>query len=444
MTYSFAEANRGPLSAAMGCARAILSFEAPFVLFLFAGIYKADPRLAWFPVDLTLFFAAVSLLAGTFVMLRRRSAVPAVSIHLIVAFAAFAGFAGFSLLWSPSEVYGPQKALLISTIVAWAIGGSALVIAGEPARIRRFTALLQGLSIAVAFEVLWSLGHFTASDAGGGIVEHYLATGRLFAVGAIIVACRSMEATTRGFLRFLDFAVLGGLLALMLALGGRGPFLALTIALSAALATGARRSQEHMFTIRWPAAILGALLGVLLMGVVALLVSGNQELTTIRRLSLLFTEGGGASAGVRLYNYRSAWRAWWDSPVIGHGIGSWPMVAYHVDERNYPHNLILEALAELGLIGVLLLGALFAVPLGRLWRSHLEGRVTSSTVAWLLLLGTFLNALVSGDITDNRFMFAALGLAAGSMVLEPARPPSESGPEPDSMAGSREREMRIV
>jgi hypothetical protein len=49
----------GDLCVAIG--RGVMSFEVIFVLFIFAGLYKADPRLAWFPVDLTLLLFLVSV-----------------------------------------------------------------------------------------------------------------------------------------------------------------------------------------------------------------------------------------------------------------------------------------------------------------------------------------------------------------------------------------------
>src|SRR5688572_2674399 len=49
---------------------ALLSFEAAFLVFLFSGIYKIDPRLAWFPVDLTMFFFAVTLVLGVAIICR--------------------------------------------------------------------------------------------------------------------------------------------------------------------------------------------------------------------------------------------------------------------------------------------------------------------------------------------------------------------------------------
>ena len=83
------------------------------------------------------------------------------------------------------------------------------------------------------------------------------------------------------------------------------------------------------------------------------------------------------------------------------------------DVRLYPHNLVLELGAENGLIGVLIFGALiivtFAIGLTFLKREKGLARVV---VRYLLVVCCFslLNAMVSGDINDNRILFTFVGL----------------------------------
>jgi hypothetical protein len=42
--------------------------EALMVLYVFAGIYKGDPRFAWMPVDPTGLFLALSVVIGSFII----------------------------------------------------------------------------------------------------------------------------------------------------------------------------------------------------------------------------------------------------------------------------------------------------------------------------------------------------------------------------------------
>ncbi len=401
------------------------SFELCYVLFMFAGIYKADPRLSWFPIDFTLFFVLLSLIAGGVVLLRRRTPIPTLAAYSVLTYLLLVCYALLSLLWSPGSIYGQQKTLLLATLVLGSLAGAAFVIAGEPERLGRLSRALQLLSLAVAGEVVWSLTHHQFVQAGYDIAEHYLAVGRLFGVTAIVTGYRLVHREGTRFRWLLDLVLFGILLALMLALGGRGPFLALLVTLLVALASGVTWSSAEMVRVRTGAAMLGIGLVLVGVGLGLAIAAGNHELNTIRRLSLLFTESGGASAAARLYNYHSAIDVWLRSPVVGNGIGSWPMLAYHIDERNYPHNLFLECLAELGVIGFLIVSVLLAMPAAGCLRSLRSKATPGLQLTALLLLGAFLNAQVSGDMPDNRFMFAAIGLVIGALTWKPVGPGGE-------------------
>src|SRR5947207_15613008 len=52
--------------------RVLISFEVTFVLYLYAGLFKADARLGWIPFDLTAAFFAVNVMSGIFILARRR------------------------------------------------------------------------------------------------------------------------------------------------------------------------------------------------------------------------------------------------------------------------------------------------------------------------------------------------------------------------------------
>ena len=48
--------------------RSLFSLEALVLLYMFAGLYKDDPRFAWIPVDPTALFFALSVLVGSFII----------------------------------------------------------------------------------------------------------------------------------------------------------------------------------------------------------------------------------------------------------------------------------------------------------------------------------------------------------------------------------------
>ena len=140
------------------------------------------------------------------------------------------------------------------------------------------------------------------------------------------------------------------------------------------------------------------------------LVARNAMTQTLLRLMVLFTqEGGGASAGQRLENYRSSIDIWAEAPITGHGIGSWSIMAGFGDTRNYPHNIVLEVLSEGGLVGMLLLALVVAVGVGHAARRRLH-LTPPGLIAIMLVVNAGLNAMVSGDLADNRYLFMTLGL----------------------------------
>ena len=113
---------------------------------------------------------------------------------------------------------------------------------------------------------------------------------------------------------------------------------------------------------------------------------------------------------------------WLQRPLFGHGMGAWPVLHFQGDFRAYPHNLILEIMVEFGLCGLglfvwLLIAAARGLgPVARIASDPLR------VIVLMVAVGAMANAMVSGDIPDNRFLFASLGLMLlptlkGSRVL---------------------------
>ncbi len=102
-----------------------------------------------------------------------------------------------------------------------------------------------------------------------------------------------------------------------------------------------------------------------------------------------------------------------ESPLIGSGFGGFVSTGLDV----YPHNLVAEVASELGLLGLLALGAWILVVLRATIRSALFTA---------LIATTFVFAMVSGSIAGNAefWFFSALAVVAAPMVI-PSRQSSE-------------------
>lgn len=142
--------------------------------------------------------------------------------------------------------------------------------------------------------------------------------------------------------------------------------------------------------------------------------SSNSTLSpTINRFENLFeTEGlnfGGDSAiHTRIASYKIAWEMFSESPIIGKGLGSFN--GYNNLEwtkiQKYPHNIILEILAELGIIGLLIFTVLFIVIIKSILTTHYPPPTT-----YYLLLTFFFSlflAMFSKDISTQNLLWLFL------------------------------------
>ncbi len=128
---------------------------------------------------------------------------------------------------------------------------------------------------------------------------------------------------------------------------------------------------------------------------------------TINRLILLVESASekdrGASMNVRyeLINF-SIDKIFDNTPhyLFGYGIGSFSKEYSNEDTRGYPHNIILEILFELGIIGLFLF-LIFYI--------YITKGYKYTSLSWLVLYMT-LNILKSSGLTDLRLFFAILSL----------------------------------
>ncbi|MHB8926885.1 MAG: O-antigen ligase family protein [Bacillota bacterium] len=156
-----------------------------------------------------------------------------------------------------------------------------------------------------------------------------------------------------------------------------------------------------------------ALLIIGLVGSLALsYISPPQQ---IARLLGVFS--GDASVEARSEHWATALQAFADHPMVGLGVGGYSTYSTGLDMRWFPHNIILEALAELGIVGTLLLLLLLATfsayvrDLLHYYRSkdRLDQHVMIEVFVVASILA-FLQAMVTDDLADNRWLWLMMGL----------------------------------
>lgn len=136
--------------------------------------------------------------------------------------------------------------------------------------------------------------------------------------------------------------------------------------------------------------------------------------TTIVRFIVLFQGDGivSASARGRIDRFNEAVSIWINKPVLGQGFGSFGEI-YAKGVHDYPHNLFLEVLSELGMVGFIVITILLIRSLIHIIQMMKDENIRKNyifiTVVSLYLI-TFINSMVSGDINSNRIMFTFLSL----------------------------------
>jgi O-antigen ligase len=429
-----ADAERPVLLPSRAVLGSLVSFEALLLLYMFAGLYKEDPRFAWIPADPTALFFALSVVVGSFIIVRKP--IPKKSLPVIFAMVCLVTWLLVSVVWSPSRVYGPHKVFMMATLALWAVIAGALIIAPDPKRLRRLFTLLLLFSFWVGIEAVLAYAAsggevYRVNSIDGAQRGGYLLLGRICGPGALIALAAWLYSRDRMVGRFCLGLFLG--LGFVLAIGGgRGPLLSTAIPLLIPIGLSIRLTPRHIMVSR--TLLLVVLLPLTIAGGLALYTTlTGQRLATVDRFERL-AEGNPRSA-----LYAETGEIWQQAPLLGNGTGSWPLLAGYGDERNYPHNLFLEIAAESGLVGVMLFLVLLGVALRPASLERLR-RDPQALCAMMLFVNTLLNAMTSGDLPDNRAMFLMIGvLALFAVRPRDARHARDASLKPAPLAVSLDR-----
>lgn len=384
-----------------------------FALFLFAGFYKADPRLAFIQthIDITVLFLILSLSVTLYRVLKRpvayklpRSFVKVATFFLLLIICLVGG-----LLYTESKEYGYDKVLRFAIITGWAFFGGGLLVTNFLS-LRQFSWAIVLISTVMAIDALAGYPGIGKVGFVTALGSNYIALARAGGLGLLTTVVFLLPTSRKPLLRL----ALSGMAALQLwaalSAGARGPALALFLSFVFFFILSVRGFPS--IRIERYALLLGALMLCVL---TILAVIGEDLFSTLAFRTQVLVVEGGSSALTRFALYREALGLWSRSPIWGNGVGQFSVAVAGEDIRLYPHNIILELGAETGLIGVLIfvamLGVAFVKPLFTL---DIRKGLAKTVTRYLLVACCFalLNAMVSGDINDNRILFALIPLLA--------------------------------
>jgi O-antigen ligase len=205
-------------------------------------------------------------------------------------------------------------------------------------------------------------------------------------------------------MRLATLVVIPSLAVAFIASGSRGPVLGLVVGLIVLLA----------LAVRDPAArrrVSFILVGIVVASVLVVQLVPGQDIA--RSIGVILGNQQGLSSNGRYALWNEAWQVIGRHPLFGIGTGSFARLEPIVQ---YPHNIVLEAWAELGVIGFLLVVATLiagSVYIARIVRNASgRTRLEAAAVAGLWA-ASIPNALVSGDLPNNYYLWLSLGLAVG-------------------------------
>lgn len=317
---------------------------------------------------------------------------------------------------SPSPAYGEYKLqLFLAQNLAFVVAGVLIARSGRDVRLYALLALLlatgsgallvSGLSSGSAEAVVG--GRFSASS-GQSPIE----LGRQAALG-LLVGVYVLLAHRRLALRLVALATMPLIAVAFVASGSRGPVVGLAGGLLVLLLLSLQR-RESRLRVAFVAA--GSVVAAIVVS--RLVPPENVE----RTLSVITGSENGLSANGRFELWSEAWALFVERPLAGIGTGGFAAVE---PSELYPHNLLFEVGAELGLVGLVLLGGVLGyavLALGRAWRAGGEQGRPGFALAAALLASAFLNAMFSSNMPTNFGLWLAVGLATGLGAL-PAQAP---------------------
>lgn len=400
---------------------ALVSFEVLFLLFFWAGRYKAMPIFAAVPVDVTVLFFGASLVAGIVVAYREVDVFKSIQDQGMVFYVLFLFWIVVTYLWSSRFEENGQKVLLTFTLLNWSFLGTYLIVSASAERARRFVIAIMVFSFAMVvywFYVKYVMGIDIGLSSSAIVGPNYLGYGEnalCLVLGLFALVLKSRTALKAFVYLLAMLAVIGA----MLMIGGKGPLiLALFTPMAVTLFVMFRNGMDSTL-----AKIVQLLLGLAVLGMLALLImftlgadqfeTIRAELRTLDRLIGTFTQSDyGDSASSRFEAQRLALLRWFEAPFFGWGIGEYSVLDGLLF---YPHNLALELLMELGLVGFLLFAGIFGLGLvraARIWPNDLADWTTMS-MCMLLFAMTISRFSFQGYLPDERFMFTLAGFVLG-------------------------------
>ena len=386
----------------------LLSGEMFFALFLFSGVFKESLEL---PIDLTALF----LILTTLSMLKRlyeRPKINKVNILPVIVFDIFICLVLLSIFNSPNLVLTQDKVIKLLLLTTPAFVFPFILFKTKKSLIRfllsiaSISTVLSLLSISMIFQRGGDIGFVGFNDG------NYQGLARIAGVGLVILFFLGLLNSNLKKYRLVFLVSITLVLISLLASGSRMPIIAVGLAFIITIASSIKIKNWEVKYPKYYNKIFGLFI-ILLIPLTWAYKQGYFNSIIFRFETLFQSDGGGASATGRTERFVLAYDMWKENFMFGKGFGSFGGYYTGTTTHDYPHNLFLELLSELGIIGLFTFIILLVVAfirfykLGKLKDVRNNNLFITVIIAFLVV---FMNSMVSGDINSNRIMLTFISI----------------------------------
>lgn len=393
--------------------------EVFFALFLLAGNFKS--ALSFLPgsIDLTIFFLGLSMVIAIKRLIKNPKILKC-SIEAIYIFFLFIVVVLGSTFYSSSTIYSIEKSMRFLIITSWAYLGVFFLIKDRDS-LKRFLntmifigIIMSGIAI-YQFVFIQKLSFSFTSVLG----SNYLALGRTVGIGIIILFFYFVDEKKKLWNLLLILMIVQMTIALLIS-GGKMPLLSMGLVFSSYIFYLIISRTKDM-NLKNGVKKLLLLMLLMIPLIIALANIGMFDVVIMRLTGLFRSLSSDTSTVGRITRYITALNMWGDKPILGKGVGSFPLFYSGTELRDYPHNIFLEILSELGILGFGVFTLLIVTSLyngWRLFKLKFKGIDSLQMTLLLVFLYLFINANVSGSLNDNRLMFNFISLLYTSPYME--------------------------
>jgi len=377
-------------------------------------------------VDITVIATLIIWLGLVKILLEGNWKLPSESKLIVYLFLIFGLLLGISYIYTVSPDYGFRKILRFNTF-AVTMFISPLLIIKSPADSKRLLSYFYFLLVIIIGIMLLQFVYFLKWGDFAIVLAYWnrisipganpIQVSRFLAIGAAMMIALLIRNKPSQSLHY--FAILFVILLSIILSGSRGPLVSIIIGSIVYAILYERKHSSRIFG--YGILAIGTIITLLLL----LPESLTQRFFDISQGSVIMTQQGVrriSTIATRFEFWSMSLQAWFSSITsffIGLGAGSFSSLFIWRDWRWYPHNLIFEIIAELGLIG-LVIGILFIIKSYQIINKGIQrGSFTDHSALWVA--GTvvmFIAAQFSGDINDNRILWMFIGISIASTHVD--------------------------